>query len=135
MINTRKVEENIKYAVEVLKERCEKQGGYPETFKGYVSSLGASMIQGHWQAAIAFYSNSGEAQDDRTEIPAMILEMIKRSTNNKNNKAEICENSLLEFVLNNPNSKKMILEHLVALKLALNLFQPLPKSNEGSSAG
>lgn len=131
MINTRKVEENIKYAVEVLKERCEKQGGYPETFKGYVSSLGASMIQGHWQASIAFFSNSGGAEADRTEIPAMILEMIKRSMKDKE---EIPEDSLLEFALNNPETKKMILEHLVALKLSLNLFQPLPQSNEGSSA-
>lgn len=117
-VNRKRVESYISEAIKVIQQEF-PSGNYPKEFRGYISSFGASLIQGHWQAAIAFFSNRAEAKKERDKTLDMILALMKRQ-----DKA-ITEDNLLSYALNHPQARQRVLEHLVALKLALNIFEPV----------
>ncbi len=122
-LNKRKVDQLIPIAVDVLKKAS---GGrpFPKEFPGYISSFGASLVQGHLHASISFYSDNGGAQANRSDLMGMLLEMIK------SDRQQVTQSTLLEYAFANPTAKSHLLEYVVALKLALNLF-PIAEGDGG----
>jgi len=100
-------------------------GKVDKEYKGYISSMGASIIQSGLLATLAFYSNeqSGSVDKRRNLLKAIVKTLLGVNSNNK----------LLNYVLagsNNGRNKteidkfeKQISEALIALKLALRTFK------------
>ncbi|MBK6914997.1 MAG: type III-B CRISPR module-associated protein Cmr5 [Ignavibacteriales bacterium] len=94
-------------------------------YKGYIASMGASIIQSGLIATIAFYSNkqSGSA-DKRLKLMKAIVKTILNTNSDE---------KLLDYLLTGSHNgtnkpeidkfEKQISDALIALKLALRTFQ------------
>lgn len=93
-------------------------------YKGYIASMGASIIQSGLIATLAFYSNEqSQAKDKRSKLLITIMKLIDPESTQR----------LLDFVLITTNQggnkaevdkfEKSISNALVALKLALRTFK------------
>lgn len=133
----RAVENYINEAlIESIKERLGKdkktqtfQGFIPSEYKGYISSLGASIIQSGLIPALAFYSdgegeegNSGSAQP-RQPVLNVLQDMLKGKF------SDLEQNSLFEVALSlkkNPQELRRLEREVknasIAFKLALRTF-------------
>lgn len=116
-MSKKRIEENIPRAIEVLKDEFKdefKDESIPREFKGYISSFGASIIQSGLYPTLAFYSEQGDASEDRSKLTKLIMRLI-----NKNG-------LLLEYAIENKEDKSIIKEEIkdaaIALKLALRTF-------------
>lgn len=112
-------------AVEVIKKELSEP--IPNEFRGYIASFGAAVTMGSLPAAVAYYSAASKnAKEDRTKLPVMILEVLK-----KENTAitAIKETTLFEYVTSFKNDnesfaiKEDVLHAAIAIKLGLNLFE------------
>ena len=112
-------------AVEVIKKELSEP--IPNEFRGYIASFGAAVTMGSLPAAVAYYSAASKnAKEDRTKLPVMILEVLK-----KENTAitAIKETTLFEYVTSFKNDnesfaiKEAVLHAAIAIKLGLNLFE------------
>ncbi len=79
---------------------------------------------GSLPAAVAYYSaKSKNAKEDRTKLPVMILEVLKKEN------TVITETTLFEYVTSFKNDneslaiKEDVLHAAIAIKLGLNLFE------------
>jgi len=100
-------------------------GKVDKEYKGYISSMGASIIQSGLIATIAFYSNEQSGSADKrsklmkaivktiisTESNEKLLNYVLSGTQNGTNKAEIDKH------------EKQISTTLIALKLAIRTFK------------
>ena len=109
-------------AVEVIKNKLSEP--IPNEFRGYIASFGAAVTMGSLPAAVAYYSAASKnAKEDRTKLPVMILEGLK-----KENRA-ITETTVVEYVTSFKNDnesfaiKEDVLHAAIAIKLGLNLFE------------
>jgi len=97
-----------------------EDGAIPNTFKSYISSFGASVIQSGLNAALTFNSNGTETGKQRKKVMNLLLEILKKS-----NKIPENTSSLLEYSKTNNSAmlKKNIMDAAVALKLAMRTFK------------
>jgi len=123
----KKVNELIPKALKAIKDSnmANASNEVEKEYKGYISSMGASIIQSGLLATLAFYSNeqSGSVDKRRNLLKAIVKTLLGVNSNNK----------LLNYVLagsNNGRNKteidkfeKQISEALIALKLALRTFK------------
>ncbi len=104
--------------------------------RGQISGLGAAIEMGSLLAAVAFYSNKGGAQTDRQHIIRAIESMLKADR-----WAPLFKNDadLFQAVLNARTAgtekelRQDILACAVALKLAMNLFEPKKEKEDRES--
>lgn len=105
-------------------------------FKGYISSMGASILQTGLLATIAFYANDDNKKAKSSFLLKAIFLMIKPNNSNTNNLITYVINqskkdaNLPDNVsINNLDFDKLYLEEekitnaLIALKLALRTFK------------
>lgn len=121
----KKVNELIPKALEAIKtsKMANDNNTVDKEFKGYIASMGASIIQSGLIATLAFYSNEQSQAKKRLNLLRAIMLLID-STSDK---------ELLNYVLSNTNNgtnkfeidkfEKNISTSLVALKLALRTFK------------
>ncbi|MBZ0199970.1 MAG: type III-B CRISPR module-associated protein Cmr5 [Ignavibacteriaceae bacterium] len=123
----KKINELIPKALEAIKESkvANANNEVAKEYKGYVSSMGASIIQSGLLATLAFYSNeqSGSADKRLKLLKAIVKTILDINSNEK----------LLKYVLSNSNNgsdktqinkfEKQISEALIALKLAIRTFK------------
>ncbi|HET54728.1 MAG TPA: hypothetical protein ENN33_05870 [Ignavibacteria bacterium] len=121
----KKVNQQIPKALEAIKtsKMANDDNIVDKEFKGYIASMGASIIQSGLIATLAFYSNEQSQAKKRLNLLRAIMLLID-STSDK---------ELLNYVLSNTNNgtnkieidkfEKNISTSLVALKLALRTFK------------
>lgn len=120
-----RINQLLPIAVEVIEKELTEP--IPNEFRGYIASFGAAVTMGSLPAAVAYYSAASKnAKEDRTKLPVMILEVLK-----KENTAitAIKETTLFEYVTSFKNDnesfaiKEDVLHAAIAIKLGLNLFE------------
>ena len=94
-----------------------------KTFRGYISSFGASIIMGSLCSAIAFNSQQNHAENEREKLMMAIYYLISGSDSIEG----ITNLSLLQFVINNKENETKIKEDIynaaIAIKLAMNMYE------------
>jgi len=117
-----KVNELIPTAIEAIKKYLVSPEGslkVASEYKGYIASLGPSIIQSGLLPALAFYSKSSDrTQADRTLVIKAITEIIGLDAEN---------DSLLAIAIGKDQTEQNELEDkvmnaIIALKLALRTF-------------
>lgn len=123
----KKINELIPKALEAIKssKMADNSDLVDKEYKGYIASMGASIIQSGLLATLAFYSNeqSGSA-DKRLKLMKAIVKTILNANSEK---------KILDYVLigshNGTNKyeidkfEKKISDALIALKLAIRTFK------------
>lgn len=108
-----------------------KNGSYPKAYKGYISSLSASIIQSGLVPALSIYENdnseeSGSADNNRALlIYAIVLMLQTNKLLPNNNEIKL----LSDYIANNahPNWAELhrnINRALIAIKLAIRIYKP-----------
>lgn len=120
------VNELIPKALNAIKESkiANDSDEVDKEYKGYIASMGASIIQSGLKATLAFYSNEQSQAKKRLNLLKAIMKLIDPSSNQR----------LLDYVLSNTDEgnnkteidkfEKKISDALIALKLALRTFKP-----------
>lgn len=123
----KRINELIPKALEAISDsQIAKNGIVAREYKGYISSMGASIIQSGLLATLAFYSNEqSQAEKKRLNLLKAIKLLIASESN--------VQIRLLDYILSNTNNgdnkpavavyEKSISEALIALKLALRTFK------------
>lgn len=123
----KRINELIPKALEAIKKSkiTNSNNEVAKEYKGYISSMGASIIQSGLLATLAFYSNeqSGSADKRLKLLKAVVKTILGIESDEK----------LLKYVLVNSNNgkdkeavnkfEKQISESLIALKLTLRTFK------------
>lgn len=123
----RKVNELIPKALAAITASgmADTAGKVDKEYKGYISSMGASIIQSGLTATLAFYSNeqSGSADKRLKLLKAIVKTILNAESNDK----------LLTYVLSGTHNgtnkveidmyEKQISDALIALKLALRTYK------------
>ena len=97
---------------------------YNSVFKGYISGLGASIIQAGLLPSVILYENSPSSKDDKGKVIDAIVYMLVHQFQY----IELKDTSLSNYIISehlNGNEYKLLLdinEALVAIKLALRMF-------------
>lgn len=125
----KKVEKYIEKALKQVENTIsEKKDGKStgivlSVYNGYISSMGASIIQSGLLPTLAAFESTKDDNKggDKKRIAKAILNIIKEEENN------ITETSLLKYVLSYKNNidynKERIINIGIALKLAIRTFQ------------
>ncbi len=136
----RKVNELIPKAIEAISKTgiANGSGVVEKEYKGYISSMGASILQSGLIATLAFYSKNTEGSGaKRTKLLDAIFILIENNENNRKNE------TLLKYILKKTkaansgdtvkvselnhtklkNFEQKISTSLVALKLALRTYK------------
>ena len=133
-----KINKLIPVAIQAIKDSkmAKESGIVPKEFKGYISSMGASILQTGLLATIAFYANSDNKNADSSKLLDAILMLIKsnyqssdklilyvinqsKKDNDLPNQVSIDNLNLDELYL----MEEKINNALIALKLALRTFK------------
>lgn len=100
-----------------------QNGQYPKAYKGYISSLNASIIQSGLIPALAFYENEdSQADNDRGLLLNAILVILKE----KKLVPDDYQKFLSDYMMEYPDKKEVrrgIDKSLVALKLAIRMYK------------
>jgi CRISPR-associated protein Cmr5 len=113
----------IQWAVEALKDAkiVNNNNEYKSEFNGYISSLGAAIIQSGLLPAMIFFENKDSEAQERCKVTNAIRYII-----NKKQKYSDIQN-IAKYILEHPNDekslKKDITEAAVSLKLALRMYK------------
>lgn len=97
---------------------------YSSVFKGYISGLGASIIQAGLLPSVILYENSPSSKDDKGKVIDAIVYMLVHQFQYIGLKDTSLSNYIISEHLNG-NEYKLLLdinEALVAIKLALRMF-------------
>lgn len=119
-MNKKKVDELLPKAVEVLKNEkiANDNNEIVKTFRGQISTFGAAITNGSLISAVAFFSQKGESDIDRSKLMKAIFDL----TPNKGNNGTLFDYVKNEGKANEPKVKEEILNASIALKLAMNLY-------------
>lgn len=116
---------------EIREENIEENGCVDKAFRGQIASFGAAVSTGSLLAAIAFFSQRGSAEVDRSKLMAAIWKMmvhqgVSSQAGNLFNHArdEIRKGKEREV-------KKYIVDCAVSLKLAMNLYTLIEDQGKG----
>lgn len=118
-MNKESIDAMIPKAVEALKEvKIAENGKINKTYRGQISTFGASIMNGSLLAAVAFFSDKGGASVDRTRLMKAICSVLGIDTS---------ENALFNYVKNTKGDERYkcredIINASIALKLAMNVY-------------
>ncbi len=117
-------DEYIQKAVKALTESAiVVNEQYNSVFKGYISGLGASIIQAGLLPSVILYENSPSSRDDKGKVIKAIVYMLVHQFKYTG----LGETTLSKYISKqqNGNEYKLLLdinEALVSIKLALRMF-------------
>ena len=126
------IEQYIPTAYKVLKNNPEiyvneKISG---TLKGNIASFGAAIQMGNLLSAVAFFNQQGGAAEKRQELLHVILDILKEHGDAPGTCTTlfdyICDMGEREM----PKAKQLVVCAAVAVKLAMNLFEPEKKAEK-----
>lgn len=123
----------IKIAQEALvtSEIVNKQGKYKKEFGGYISSLGAAIVQSGLLPAMIFYESDSEQASERKKVVKALAYILKKDKEQYN-----INGSIAGYLLGNLDNAsfdknlflKKVTESATAMKLALRMYE---KNKEG----
>lgn len=102
------------------------------SYRGQIAALGASIRQSSLLAALAFFSEQKNAVVDRAKILDCIYYILQKDDSEKESDTESFKVELFKQVETEDLKKEDILQAVIALKLAMNLY-PLQKKREDIS--
>jgi CRISPR-associated protein Cmr5 len=118
-----KVDKYIGQAIDEIKEIEKNEGKVLRVYSGYIASMGASIIQSGLLPTLAFFQEKqrDNTKGDKKNISIAILNIIRK------NNANITNQTLLEYVIENQDKKEsiknQIIDITIALKLAIRTFE------------
>lgn len=133
-MNKKRVDEYIPRACKaLLVTRIVEKETIDASYKGQIASFGAMIATGSVLSAIALFSARGKTDADRTKLMKAIYAVIHGAT------GEIAENALFDYVQAEKNrgkirfAKEEVTDAAIALKLAMNLYEPIEKNRGGTA--
>lgn len=124
-VNKAKIDRLLPLAYDAItKAGIAENGSVNKTFRGKASSFGAAITMGSLLAAIAFFSEKGDGDVDRSKLLRVIFLVLKQD-------GEISEDaeSLYRWASERINAgeeiqcKEHIINAAIAIKLAMNLYK------------
>lgn len=120
-MNKNAINQEIKVAYDVLRETGiadDRKGTIQKTYRGQISTFGAAISMGSLLPAIAFFSDKGGADVDRTKLMDAIIKILQYTN-------KTAEKNIFDYVLKNSEDvcKEEILNAAIALKLSMNLYK------------
>ena len=116
-MNKQRVNDWIASAAKALEEvGVVKDGEFNSTFRGQISTFGAAVTMGSLKAAVAFFSQQGNASVHREQLLQAMYCVIK---------GEIKEpKEIFQYICQNDNvqTRDQFIDAAIALKLAMNLY-------------
>lgn len=116
-MNKKRVEGWILTAKEAL-EICKiaKDGKIDKNFRGQISSFGAAVVMGSLKSAVAFFSEKGGAEVERSRLISAMYYCISGEKS--------APKDVLEIVCNGDEKelKEQFIDASIALKLAMNFY-------------
>lgn len=112
-------------AYDVLKQTgiANEKNQIEKTYRGYISTFGAAVYGGSLLAAIAFFTDQGDADCDRTKLmQALHLLVVPKGENGTGQdfftfiRKQIQQNGEAQW-------KERVINAAIALKLAMNLYK------------
>lgn len=127
-------EELIAIAVKAIDEVgiVDKAGFYNKEFNGYISSLGAAIVQSGLLPAMIFFENKSENAVERPKVIRAIIQIL-----NAKKKYQISD-SIAKYILQNQEVSsfdkdvflKEVIDAATALKLALRIYKKKEKKED-----
>lgn len=130
-MNKKRVNDWIAPAKKAIEEcGISKDGKVEKSFRGQISSFGAAVVMGSLRAAVAFFSEQGQAEVDRSKLIVAMYYIL--SGGEKKKPVEvfgyICAQN------DDAKTKEEFIDASIALKLALNFFELVTtKKDSGDS--
>ena len=122
-----KINELIPKALEAIKnsKMADDSNKVDKEYKGYIASMGASIIQSGLIATLAFYSNeqSGSADKRLKLLDAVIKTFVAPDSNEKLLQYVLSQTDIGRNKAEKDKFEKQISNTLIALKLALRTFK------------
>lgn len=137
----RKLDALIPHAIDaILHSNILNGGKMPEAYHGYVSSLGADMVNTSPLAAVIFSEGSLNSDEDRSLVPKTILEILRKRYEGSANAIPEEYQQLSAWMRHlglNGTRRRLtdITAAAIALKIAMRTFPKLKKkglSNENT---
>lgn len=119
------VDELIPIAYSALKESevVNDKNQVENSYKGQIATFGAAIATGSLKAAVCFFSNQGSAEVERPRL----IEALSMVFKNRNWIEESGKEKFKEYILSEDENilykKEKVLNAIIALKLALNLYE------------
>lgn len=129
-MDKKKVDELLPKAYEVIQKNeiiCTDGRYVKGEFRSQISTLGAAIINGSTLAAVAFFSRKGQAAVDRTQLLRCVEKLLGLSDGSIFAHIRDCGQS----AQSRQECREEVLNAVIALKLALNLFDLKEKKNNG----
>lgn len=129
-MDKKKVDELLPKAYEVIHDNhviCRDGRSVDKAFRGQISTLGAAIINGSTLAAVAFFSQKGQAAVDRTQLLRCVEKLLGLSDGSIFAHIKDCG----QRAQSRQECREEVLNAVIALKLALNLFDLKEKKNNG----
>ena len=94
-------------------------GKIKKTYRSAVSSFGAAVTMGSLVAASAFFADEKKGEISRKNLSDVIFNVVKKEIEINTDKE-----TLYDYVEanNNASTKEIVLDAVVAIKLAMNLY-------------
>jgi len=101
-------------------------GIYPKEFGGYISSLGAAIVQSGLLPAMIFYENDSEQASERKKVVTALVYILNKDSQKYN-----IGKSVAQFLLDNHGNQNFdnyrflqkVTEAATAMKLALRMYE------------
>ncbi len=127
----RKIETLIPLALAAAKHLTTPSNAIPSEYSGYIASFGASVIQAGLKPAVAFNERKADSAKEKHLLMKAILYILKKQTQASWEPNETDNERLLDYILNNQGSEKLlkrrIMDATTALKLAIRTFRLVKK--------
>lgn len=126
-ISRKRIDRLVPQAIEIIKEVeiPGENGRVSNSYHGYISSFGASMVQSSALAAAIFFEDSSGSQEDRSKVTEAILKLMLWEK-----EATAGSSRLSQYIIDNMAGGQVknstitdILASAIALKLALRTFK------------
>jgi len=123
MNNKNRIDSYIPAAIDALK-KCgiaTKDNKIDSSFRGQISSFGASVAIGSFKQAVAFFAQDAKSPNSKINRSMLIVAINYILTGNKETTAEEICNSILKLE-DVESLENKYLDAAVALKLAMSIF-------------
>lgn len=128
-MNKEVINDEIVLAYDAIRDTgiANKEGEVQKTYRGQVTSFGASVLMGSLLASIAFFSDDTKSSVNRALILEAIYQILQKQGKVKENE----ENLFAYAKENQDKGKEEILNAATALKLAMNLYHLIGEAENG----
>lgn len=128
-MNKKVINDEIILAYDAIRDTgiANERGEVQKTYRGQVTSFGASVLMGSLLSSIAFFSDGTKSSVNRALILEAIYQILQKQGKVKQN-----EENLFAYAKANQNKgKEEILNAATALKLAMNLYHLIGETEDG----